>query len=478
MDAQTSKKVVIAGGVVALILVAIVTSLLVFDIGRFKPDIESAAFDATGLEVTIRGKMGHSFFPFGISAQDVHIAARGSEIISMDHLKLGAELMPLLMKQLKVTSCEFVKPVVTVVKGADGTFTFAGSSKKSTESKPGASFRVKDIKLTSGNLVYLDQKTGVKTEFDDFDLAIKDLSVAGNSGNMIENIAFTGTLDCKEVRNKDLVIGSVRSDLRAGKGVIRLAPLTMDIFGGKGEGAVMLDKSAAGTVCSIDLKVSQLDLAKLQESFGTKKTVGGKAEMNALLTIKEKGHRLAMSRVDGTFSLRGDNLVIHTMDLDKVLSAYETSQELDLVTLGAYFIAGPLSSIALKGYQYGDVFNQTRGGQGTITHFISQWKISDGVADAADCALATSHNRVALTGKFDLVNERYDTVVVALLDDKGCAKLKQSISGPFSSPRMSAMSRMETFAAPIYKLYRETKRLVQSGNCEVFYHGAVRHPSQ
>ena len=67
-----------------------------------------------------------------------------------------------------------------------------------------------------------------------------------------------------------------------------------------------------------------------------------------------------MSSMDGTFSLRGDNLVIYTMDLDTVLSKYETSQKFNLVDLGAFFIAGPLGTAALKGYRYGDVYHQTR----------------------------------------------------------------------------------------------------------------------
>ena len=113
----------------------------------------------------------------------------------------------------------------------------------------------------------------------------------------------------------------------------------------------------------------------MQESFGTKKVIGGKGDLYASLTMKEKGSRNLMSSMDGTFSLRGDNLVIYTMDLDKVLSSYETSQKFNLVDLGAFFIAGPLSTVALKGYRYGDVYNQTRGGQGAITQFISHWKI-------------------------------------------------------------------------------------------------------
>jgi uncharacterized protein involved in outer membrane biogenesis len=550
---NAKKKVVLfilGGGAVALVL-AVVIFALTFDINSYRPRIEAAASGATGLEVRINGKMGLSFFPFGVSAKDIHVANKGVVIISLENLKLGAELMPLLKKQLKVTNCELVKPAVTIVKDAEGKYNFENTGAKSTKAQPGIAFSLNDLKVSKGVLVYLDKKTGEKTEFKDFNLAIKDLSIAGNvmenasftgsfdckealqkdfrienlkapvkavngiysfeplsigalayidkkagektelkeislgikdlsvadtSGAVIKNISFTGNLDCKEVRKKNLKIDNVKSPVKVEKGVIYLMSLTMDIFGARGKGDATADKSEVDAVYKINLKVSKLDFAKLQESFGTKKVIGGKGDLYASLTMKEKGNRSLMSGMDGTFSLRGDNLVIYTMDLDKVLSSYETSQKFNLVDLGAFFIAGPLSTVALKGYRDGDVYNQIRGGQGAITQFISHWKIKDGVADATDCALATRHNRVALKGKLNLVRKRYDNVTVALLDDKGCAKFKQSISGSFGGPQVGAVSAVESLGGPIFNLYRKAKRFVQGGRCEVFYHGSVQQP--
>jgi AsmA protein len=250
----------------------------------------------------------------------------------------------------------------------------------------------------------------------------------------------------------------------------------MNIFGAKAEGDATADKSEVDAVYKINLKVPKLDFEKLEESFGSKKVIGGKGDLVASLTMTEKGSRNLMSSLDGTFSLRADNLVIYTMDLDKVLSSFETSQKFNLVDLGAFFIAGPLSSVALKGYRYGELYSQTQGGRGAITKFISHWKIKDGVADATDCALATHHNRVALKGKLDLVSELYDNVIVALLDDKGCAKFKQSISGPFGSPQLGTVSAFESLAGPIFNLFRKAERFIQGGKCEVFYNGSVQQP--
>jgi hypothetical protein len=551
MNAKKKEVLFILGGVAAALVLAVVVFAFTFDINSYRHSIEAAVSGATGLEVRINGKMGLSFFPFGVSAKDIHVANMGGEILSLENVKLGAELMPLLKRQLRVTSCELVKPAVTIVKDADGKYNFESTEKKLTEGRPGAASSLNELKLSKGVLVYLDKKTGEKTEFKDFTLAIKDLSIAGGviknasftgsfeckevlqkdfrienlnapvkavkgtynfeplaigalvyfdkkagektelkginlaikdlsvvdtSGVIIKNISFTGNLDCKEIRKKDLRIDKVKSQVKVEKGVIYLTPLTMDIFGAKAEGDAMADKSEVDAAYKINLKVLKLDFEKLEESFGIKKVIGGKGDLYASLTMKEKGSRKLMSSLDGTFSLRGDNLVIHAMDLDKVLASYETSQEFNLVDLGAFFIVGPLSTFAIKGYRYWDVYDQSKGGQGAITQFISHWKIRGGVAYATDCALATHHNRVALKGKLDLVSERYDNVMVALLDDKGCAKFKQGISGPFGSPQIGAVSAAESLAGPIAKLYRSAKSFIQGGKCEVFYNGAVQHP--
>ncbi len=330
--------------------------------------------------------------------------------------------------------------------------------------------------LAIGTVVYFDKRAGEKTELKEINLAIKDLSIGDISGVIIRTISFTGSLDCKEVRKKDLKIENVKSHLKADEGVIHLISLTMDIFGAKGVGDATADKSKVDALYRINLQVSKVDLEKLEEAFGANKVIGGKVDLLASLTIHEKGNRNLLNSIEGTFSLRGDNLVTYTVDLDKVLSSYETTQQFNLADIGAFFIAGPLGTAALKGYRYGDVYSESRGGRGVITQFTSHWKIKDGVADATDCALATHHSRAALQGKLNLVSKRYDNVTVALLDDKGCAKFKQSISGPFGSPQVGAVSAAESLGGPILNLYNKAKKIAQGGRCEVFYKGSVRQP--
>jgi uncharacterized protein involved in outer membrane biogenesis len=475
MRAGRKTTFVIAGGIVALIVIAIVFTLVSFNIDSYRSKIETAASETTGLDVRIKGKMRLSLFPFGLSVKDLHVAGKGGEILSLERIKLQAELMPLLRRQLKVTGCDLVRPTITIVKDVQGKYNFQSAER--SKGGPGTSLSLHTFKLSKGTLAYLDQRTGEKTELKEINLVLKDLSVADTSGEIIKNISFTGSMDCKQVLQTPFRIDNIKGPVKADKGVFIIKPLTMDIFGAKGEGDASADESGADGAYKVNARVSNLDFEKFEESFGAAKAIGGKGDLAASLTFIEKSGRNLLNSMDGTLSLRGDNLITYTEDLDKVLSAYETSQKFSLVDVAVYLVAGPLGAVALKGYRYGNVYYQkTRGGQGAITQFISHWKIKDGQADALDCALATRHHRVALKGKLNFVSGRYDTVTVALLDETGCANFTQTITGPFGNPRVGAVSAVESLGGPVQNLYRRAKRFAQSGKCQVFYSGLVKQP--
>src|SRR5208283_4047081 len=111
MNAMKKKILLGLGGGAAAFILGVVVFALTFDINSYRPRIEAAASGATGLDVRINGKMGLSFFPFGISAKDIHIGNKeGGDILSLEELKLRMELMPLLKKQLNVIGCELIKP--------------------------------------------------------------------------------------------------------------------------------------------------------------------------------------------------------------------------------------------------------------------------------------------------------------------------------------------------------------------------------
>jgi len=330
--------------------------------------------------------------------------------------------------------------------------------------------------LTVGILVITGRKQEEKVELKDIKLEARGLEVKGDSGEMIRDIAFTGNVECGEIWKGEFRIENVSGPVKAAEGVYHLEPFAAAIFGGRAEGDAGCDLSGAVDTYKIKVKISGLDFEKLTEAFGKKKVIGGKGDIIASVFMKHKEGRDIMSSLDGEFALHGDNLLLYSMDLDKVLARFEETQNFNLIDLGAFFIAGPLGTAATKGIGYGSLYAGAQGGHSTIRELVSNWKIKKGIADSTDCALATQNYRVALKGKLDLVRERYENVIVAILNSRGCARFSQKISGPFGDPQIGAVSTIQSIAGPIINLLSKAKDLLEGGRCELFYKGSVRHP--
>jgi len=162
------------------------------------------------------------------------------------------------------------------------------------------------------------------------------------------------------------------------------------------------------------------------------------------------------------------------VDLDRTFSRYEASQNFNLVDMGAFFIAGPFAPLITKGYAFGSLFLGS-GGSSRIRVLVSDWKVERGIAQAKDVAMATNENRIALMGSLDFVQERFNDVTVAVVDGKGCAKVRQKIRGPFRKPVVEEVSVLQTAGGPLLSLFKQAKKLFGKP-CEVFYSGSVAPP--
>ncbi len=472
MNATRATKRILAGGLAVLFLLA-ASALFLFGIDSCKPGIETAASEAAGMEVRIGGKLTVSLFPLGLSARNVRVTGGAGQILAVERLGVALELLPLLRGQFRISGCSLAGPSAAIVKEKDGRYNFAKGVGKPPGRAPGGAFRLKDFRLSDGSLVYRDERTGKTTELKGLQLALRDLSLAGSAGGFLKNLSFTGTAAWREVTRNAFRIGGASGAVKAGQGVLLLDLPILEVFGARGEGSLRVDAAGTDIEYRISLKAPNADFGKLTGSFGADRLIGGRGDLFFSLTVKEKEGRILPGGTDGMVSLRGSDLTTPTVDLEKVLSSYAATQEFNLADVGAYFIAGPLGSAALSAYRYGDLYYRTRGGQGAIRQFVSRWQIKNGIADAVDCALATRTIRVALKGKLDFTTERYDGITVAILDERGCAKFTQGISGPFGSPRAGALGSL---AGPVLSLYRKAERFAQGGKCEPFYRGSLPHP--
>ena len=106
---------------------------------------------------------------------------------------------------------------------------------------------------------------------------------------------------------------------------------------------------------------------------------------------------------------------------------------------------------------------------------VSHWKVERGIARAKDVAMATNEHRVALKGSLDFPNERFDDVIMAMVDGRGCVMVRQKIRGSFRNPEVEKVHVLQSVAGPVLKLFKQAKKLL-GGKCEAFYTGSVAPP--
>jgi len=480
------KKLLVALGIlVGLLVLAGVAIVLLVDVNAHKPRIETAVSDALGMEFRIRGKARLRLFPSAsIALSDVRLRNRGTDLASAEALRVGVMLRPLLDRKVVITELILEKPVIRIEKGIDGKLNYEtppGPAKPAAKGgeAPSAPLKVARSSVSAGKIVYVDRKAGSETTLDAVDLSVRDLSIPTARGTeLAKGVSFSGDLSVKEMKTKDLAVSDVRAKVTAGAGVYEIRPFTMKLFGGAGEGGIRIDLSRQKPDVQVKYALAKFRAEESLAAISQKKSLSGPMTIVPDLFFRGNGAEEMKRTARGQVSLRGEGLTLHGMEIDEILSTVDGAQKLNLADVGALLLTGPLGPAGAKGYRYGETDRSTtREGETRITRLVSDWTVRDGVAEARDVAFSTGKNRIALKGKLDLVNGRFVDVTVAVLDGKGCAKLRQKISGPFADPRMDKMSMLQSAAAPLLGIFeREAKRFLGSSACEPFYTGDVQHP--
>jgi uncharacterized protein involved in outer membrane biogenesis len=327
--------------------------------------------------------------------------------------------------------------------------------------------------VTAARLVY--SGTGGKVTADRLALDVENLAVGDEEkADLLRRISFSGTAGIGELRTEDLVASDLKSAIAGKNGVIDLDPVTMRLFGGHGSGSLRADLSGSVPQYNVRYSLSKFRIEEFLKTLSPKKTAEGSMDFTSNLSSRGKTANEMKRTANGEVSLRGENLTLDGVDLDRRVSRFEASQSFNLVDVGAFFIAGPFAPLITKGYNFAGLFKGS-GGSSRIRGLVSDWKVERGIARAKDVAMATNENRIALTGSLDFVNERFDDVTVAVVDGKGCAKVRQKIRGPFREPEVEKVRFLKTVAGPVLKLFKQAEKLF-GGRCEVFYAGSLAPP--
>ena len=462
------------GGLLGLLVLVAVALHLFVDVNAYKPRLEAAASGALGVEVRVGGRLGIGFFAgLYLALEDVHIRNRGADIASAKEARLGIDLLPLLQKEVRIGKIALTNPKISIERDRDGKFNF---EKPETAGGTLPALDLAEVSVSGGTLLYSDKQSGEGLEAEDCSLDVHRLRLSrGKSLDFTKNFSFTAELACGEIRENGFTVSDLKLSAGEKNGVLDLKPITMRAFGAQGSGSFQADFSGAVPLYHVRYSLPQFHIDEFFKTLSPNKVAEGTMDFSANLSMQGKTANEIKQTANGEISLRGKNLTLNGSDLDRQFARFESSQNFNLVDVGAFFFAGPLGLAVTKGYNFASILQGSEGSS-RIRILVSEWKVERGVAQAQDVAMATNENRIALQGGLDFVNERFHDVTVALIDVKGCAEARQKIRGPFRKPVVEQPSVLRSLTGPVLRLLKEGRDLFPGGECKVFYAGSVAPP--
>jgi uncharacterized protein involved in outer membrane biogenesis len=452
-----SKRTLFAvGGLVGFAILAAAVAALRWRTNA-KPSLEAAASAALGLEVRIGGQLGFRVLPrLQVSLQDVHLRRQGGEIASTGEAALAIALPALLRGRVRVGRIELKHLRISIERDRDGRF---------SATLPALS--LPELSVADATLMYKDQQSGSRISCGSCDLTVSQLQISSTAASL----AADAELICGEWQTTNLSASELKISVHGKNGVLDFKPVTLQLFGGSGSGAVHADFTGTVPAYTVNGSLTRFRIEEFFKTLSPKRVGAGSMDFSAAISMRGTTIDDLKRSAAGNASLHGNDLTIAIGDLDKRLSRFASSQNFSLVDVGALFFAGPLGMAVTKSYDFANLYKGT-GSSTAIRTLVSKWRVEHGVAQAQDVAMAAAESRIALTGALDFGNERYDDVKLAVVNAQGCATVQQNIRGTFANPVIEEPSVLESLAGPARNLLRKAGKLLGQ-KCTVFYAGSV-----
>ena len=461
-------------GLVALLFVVAAALLGLVDPNVYKTRLEASASRALGMEVSIAGRLEIDFFPrLLVTLEDVHFRNRAAEVASAKEATIAIDLVSVLAREIRIDNVVLKHPVVAIERDLDGRFNFERPPAPA-ETSPALDWP--DVSVSDGSIVYVDKRFGKGLEGRDCRLEVRRLRLSGGErSNVAKGVSFTAQGGCGEVRKDGFAVSDLKFSADMKDAILDLKPVTTRVFDTEGSGSIRADFSGPVALYHVDYTLSQFPIEAFFKTLSQKQVATGRMDFSANVSTQGSTVKEMRQGMQGRISLRGKNLTLSGSDLDREFERFESSQSFNLVDVGAFFFVGPLGLVVTKGYDFASLA-QARGGSSEVQTLISDWKVERGMAHAQDVAMATKKNRIALQGRLDFVNDQFDEMTVALVDSKGCVKVRQKISGTFQNPTVAQPNLATSLAGPALRLLKKGGELLTGRQCDVFYAGSVAAP--
>lgn len=316
---------IIGGVFVVLIIAAVIIIPQFIDVKKYKPTIEQKVVEATGRSFTLGDDMDLSVFPWvGVKLTDLHLGNlagyKEKDMVSVKNFEVRLKVMPLLSKRIEVKTFVLDSPKIYLEKLKNGDANWQGigkqqekkahREKKREKSSTGQGLPIEallvdNFSITNGQLIYVDQGSGVKKEISDLNLNLENISLENPVG-----LSFSAKIDGKPV-SLDGTAGPIGKE--PGKGTIALDFVlkALEELEVKFKGT-LIDPLVSQTI-DLELNVSSFSPRKLLAVMNIDfpvQTKDPKVLDAVALKVRIKGNKDSISLSDGELLLDDSRLAV------------------------------------------------------------------------------------------------------------------------------------------------------------------------
>ena len=223
----------VLAAVILLVIIAVIALPFFINPNDFKPEIQSAVKENTGRDLTIKGDLELSVFPWlGVSTGELTLSNAaeftGTNFAQIKSSHVKVKLLPLLSKKLEVSRIELIGLDLYLAKNKQGLTNWddlvqskkeekqvqpTDENKKNKNANPLAALALGGISIEQAHIVWDDQQEDKHTEINDFNLTTGELifnqpidvelslQIINKEPNLTESIDLTTDLTINEQLN-------------------------------------------------------------------------------------------------------------------------------------------------------------------------------------------------------------------------------------------------------------------------------------
>lgn len=462
----------------ALLFIAVIIFIYTFDLNKYKSSIEKLASDELGAEVRVAGSLQLMLTPL-LTLQADSVSIRDGNTIYVVIRSLQIDFNPDSLISLKVVpknvNAQQVQARIacSATNSCNVTINAQELSARLLWPIQNKRLLLEAVDLKETAVRYLDKTKQDTINLDSLDLKADDLQISLRAPFKLNKILWaSGQFYLPVVEYNGFTLHSLSASYTLQQAKITLKTRQdLPLLGGltEGETKLIFKKDTVDVRLSISSKDTNTE--DLLRVFNQTAFISGRITVNIDMKTRGASADELLAHLNGRLKIKGDSLSLNGMNIDALIDNFDKSQNFNLVDIGSVAMFGPMGAVVTKGTDFGALIFTDLGEQTAIPHLISDWTVKNGRARCQDVAFRTPGHIIAMRGVLDFVTFEYDDFAIAVVDEEGCAKIKQKLEGPIGGKNNPGL--LKVILGPVINLFKS----VFKSKCDEFYDGSLLQKS-